>query len=305
MFADLVLDVRTVNGESPSWDDARQLLWFVDMRGPALHSFDPASRSHLSWDMPAWLGCFGIMTDGCLVLALRTGLARFDPATGALCALAPAPYDARRFCFNDGRPDRQGRLVVGAMYHPLGPGDAQLDGSRRGPLWRFDDHGKMVPLSIPDVTISNGLAFSPDGTRLYHSDTPAKTIWVCDYDPVSGAVANQRVFARVEAGGDAGGPDGAVVDTEGCYICAVFGAGVLLRFDPDGRLERTISLPARYPTMPALGGPDRRTLYVTTAHFPVEDQPRREHPYAGGLLALEAPAAGLPTDFMPVKESPP
>ena len=254
--------------------------------------------------MPGWIGCFGQFEDGRLAVALRTGLHLFDPEDGSLGLLAPAPYDARRFCFNDGRCDRRGRLIVGPMYHPLAPGDARPDDPKTAPLWRYDGVHRMEPLPIPPVKISNGLAFSPDGRTLYHSDTPTRTIWACDYDEASGAVENQRVFARVEGGGDGGGPDGAVVDRDGFYICAVFGGGCLLRFDPDGRLERTIPLPVEYPTMPALGGPDLSTLYVTSAAYPVHDGQRPEHPVAGGLFALEAPAPGLPTPYMTNPQEP-
>jgi sugar lactone lactonase YvrE len=214
--------------------------------------------------------------------------------------LAPAPYDPRRFCFNDGRCDRQGRLIIGPMHHPLGPSDISTEDGDKAPLWRYDRDKGMIALPLPPVKIANGLAFSPDGRTLYHSDTPTRTIWACDYDPQTGAVENQRVFARVEAGGDKGGPDGATVDAEGFYLCAVFGAACLLRFDPAGQLERKIELPVRYPTMPALGGEDRRTLFVTSASYPVKDASL--HPHAGALLALEAPAPGLPTDYMPLPE---
>jgi sugar lactone lactonase YvrE len=267
------------------------------MRGPSLHVFDPQTNAHEWWDMPTWLGCFGLFGDGRLAVALRTGLHLFDPTDGSLQLLAPAPYDSRRFCFNDGRCDRQGRLIVGPMYNALGPRDVAPE---TAPLWRYDGAGAMVPLPLPPVKISNGLAFSPDGRTLYHSDTPTKTIWACDYDPASGAVENQRVFALVEDGGDAGGPDGATVDAEGFYICAVFNAGCLLRFDPNGRLERRIELPVRCPTMPAHGGADRSTLYVTSAAYPFGEA--ADHPHAGALLALEAPARGLPTDYMPLPE---
>jgi sugar lactone lactonase YvrE len=129
---------------------------------------------------------------------------------------------------------------------------------------------------------------------MYHADTLKKTIWALDYDPAIGEAENQRVFAEVDQGGDDGGPDGACVDREGFYICAVFGAGRLLRFDPDGRLERTIKTPARYPTMPALGGEDLSTLYFTSGCFPIAAGERAAHPDDGALYALEAPAPGLP-----------
>ena len=295
---EIALEARAANGESPGWDERRGRLYFVDMRAPALHVFDPRSGRHDWWDMPGWLGCFAVFEDGRLALALRTGLHRFDPGDGSLQLLAPAPYDPRRFCFNDGRCDRQGRLIVGPMHTPLGPRDAHPSAGDKAPLWRYDGAGRMAALPLPPVHTSNGLAFSPDGRTLYHTDTPAKTIWACDYDPATGEVENQRVFARVEGGGDSGGPDGATVDAEGFYVCAVFGAGRLLRFDPDGRLERRIELPVRYPTMPALGGEDRATLFVTSASYPAKD--RAVDPHAGALLALEAPAPGLPTDYMPL-----
>ena len=298
---DIVLRVDAVNGERPGWDDARAQLWFIDMRAPALHRYDPATKRHDWWEMPDWVGTFGILADGRLALALRTGLHLFDPATGALRLLAPAPYDPRRFCFNDGRCDRQGRLIVGPFFDPLGPGDPRPDEPQTAPTWRFDGRDRMEPLPLTPVKIGNGLAFSPDGRTLYHTGTAQKTIWACDYDPDTGGIANERVFARVEEGGDSGGPDGATVDADGFYLCAVFGAGCLLRFDPNGKLERRIELPVRYPTMPALGGSDHGTLYVTSASYPVKN--RADDPDAGALLALEAPCPGLPTSYMsPIEE---
>ena len=269
------------------------------MRKPSLHAFTPATGQDRAGEMPSWIGSYGMREDGRLVVALRDGVALFDAADGSLRPVAPVPFDARRFCLNDGRCDRQGRFIVGPMHHPLGPAGSARGGPQAAPLLRFDPNDGLVPLPPTPVTISNGLAFSPDGRTMYHSDTPKKTVWACDYDPETGAVARQRVFARVDEGGDNGGPDGAVVDSEGAYICAVFGGGGLLRFDPDGRLERRIPLPVDYPTMPAIGGPDRRTLYVTSASYPIKVDEEQEHPWAGGLLALEAPAPGLAPSYMP------
>ena len=236
--------------------------------------------------------------DGSLVVALRTGLQLFDPQDGSLSPLSHAPYDARRFCFNDGRCDRQGRLIAGPMHDPLAdPGGSEPDAGY-APLWSYDTIRGLVPLGLPPVRIANGLAFSPDGRTLYHSDTAAKTIWACDYDEADGTACNQRVFARVDEGGPDGGPDGATVDRDGFYICAVFGAGCLLRFDADGRLERRIALPVRYPTMPALGGADLSTLYVTSASYPLRHQGAVQGTLAGGLFAMPAPAPGLPTSYM-------
>jgi sugar lactone lactonase YvrE len=294
---EVVVIAQAINGECPIWDHRRQVLWWVDMRKPALHAFDPAAGENREWAMPSWVGAIAVVGDGRLVLALRDGLATFDPDRGSLFHLAPAPYDMRRFCFNDGRCDRQGRFIIGPMYHPLAPPPEPRE-PHRAPIWRYAGAGRLEALPLPPVQISNGLAFSPDGETLYHCDTPAKTIWACDYDTGTGEIANQRVFVHVEEGGDQGGPDGAVVDRDGFYLCAVFGGACLMRFDPDGRLERRIDLPTPYPTMPALGGPDLDTLFVTSASFPIPERDRPAHPVAGALLALEAPAPGLPTSFM-------
>jgi sugar lactone lactonase YvrE len=303
----LVDAAEALNGEGPQWDEQSKRLYWVDMHRPSLRAFEPAGCRTLSWEMPAWIGCFGLLHDGDLVLALRSGLALFDPEDGSLRSLAGAPYDQRRFCFNDGGCDRAGHFLVGPMYHPLAPVDGSRDAPQEAPIWRCrDSDGDVIgldPLALPAVRISNGLAFSPDGRTLYHADTPKKTIWACDYDPATGAVENHRVFALVDEGGDAGGPDGATVDRDGYYVCAVFGAGCLLRFDPDGKLERRLPLPVRYPTMPAFGGDDLATLYVTSASFPRRAGKTDRNPAAGGLFALPAPVPGLPTSYMNLKET--
>ncbi len=297
----IALQPRALNGEGPQWDDRRGRLFWVDMRRPSLNVLEPGTGRNDWWEMPDWIGCFGLVEDGRVAVALRTGLQLFDPADGSLTMLAPAPYDSRRFCFNDGGCDRDGRFMAGPMLAPLEqsvPATQPTD-SDRLPVWRYDGAHGWATLSAP-VKIANGLAFSPDGRTLYHSDTPRKTIWACDYDTDRGVIENARVFATVEEGGDDGGPDGAVVDRDGFYTCAVFGGGCLLRFDPDGRLERRIALPAHYPTMPALGGEDRTTLYVTSASYMLSDDEQREQPAAGALFSLEAPAPGLPTSYMSV-----
>jgi sugar lactone lactonase YvrE len=300
-----VLRSSALNGESPVWSRAESRLFWVDIKGASLHAFDPASGDDECWQMPAWIGCCALTPRGAIV-ALRTGLFEFDRRSGALAPLAPAPYDCRRFTFNDGHCDRQGRFFVGPMYSPLHPEGTVSDDERRAPMWRYLGDGRWQPVG-PPVQISNGLAFAPDGRTLYHCDTARKTIWACEYDPETASIGGRRVFATVDEGGDGGGPDGACVDRDGFYTCAVFGAGCLLRFDPQGKIERRIAMPARYVTMPAYGGDDAATLYVTSASFLLTPQERQAHPAEGALFALEAPVPGLvPSPYQPVPaRSPP
>ncbi|HEX7966853.1 MAG TPA: SMP-30/gluconolactonase/LRE family protein [Stellaceae bacterium] len=288
----LVLRAGALNGETPTWCTARQRLFWVDIRAPALHAFDPATGQDASWHMPAWIGCYGLTRRGAVV-ALRTGLFEFDLDTGALVFLAPPPFDPRRFAFNDGRCAPGGRFFAGTMYHPLPPGDQQREAAQATPLWRYEEDGSWHGVT-PSVHTSNGLAWSPDGRTMYHSDTKARTIWAWDYDLESGAAAKRRVFVRMEDLPDQAGPDGANVDSDGFYWCAVYGAGVLRRYDPDGRLEREVQLPVRYPTMPAFGGSGFDTIYVTSANWSLTEQERHQQPDEGGLFAMPAPVPGLP-----------
>jgi sugar lactone lactonase YvrE len=287
-----VLRAGALNAECPRWSARESRLYWVDMRAPALHRLDPATGEDDTWPMPDWIGCYAFAEAGRLLAALRTGLQLFDPATGALEFVAPAPYDARRFCFNDGGCDRQGRFHVGPMFHPLDAQAMHASGGQEAPVWRYGPDGWVQ--SAPPVKVANGVVFSPDGRTMYHTDSARKTIWAAAYDPDSGQSEPPRVFARVDEAGGQGDPDGAAVDREGFYLCAVFGAGCLLRFDPDGRLERRVEVPAKYPTMPAFGGDALDVLYLTSASFPIPASERAAHPDDGALFALEAPAPGLP-----------
>lgn len=284
-----VLAARALNGETPTWCPDRRRLFWVDIREPALHAFDPATGQDERWVMPAWIGSYGL-TDRDAVVALRTGLFLFDLGTGALEHLAPPPCDPRRFLLNDGKCDPAGRFLVGPMHLPLGdppPGMPQA-----APLWRWEGGGHWAEMTAP-VQTSNGLAWSPDGRTMYHSDTAQHAVWAYDYDPATGALDGKRVFARVEEGGEQGGPDGAAVDRDGFYWCAVFGGGCLLRFDPGGVLERRVAMPVRYPTMPTFGGEGFGTVFVTSANYPLSPEERRERPDEGNLFAFEAPVPGL------------
>lgn len=284
---------RALNGERPAWNPRDGRLYWVDIRGAMLHALDVRTGKDQGWEMPAWIGCFSLTAKGAIV-ALRTGLHDFDFATGALEPLAPAPFDPRRFFFNDGRCDPTGRFLAGTMYLPLQPGD-QSGEEPATPLWCYEGRERWRAVT-PPVHTSNGLSWSPDGRTMYHPDTKPKVIWAYDYDVATGAAENRRTFATVDVSDGGHGPDGASVDAEGFYLCAVFGEGCLLRFDPDGRLERRIAMPVRYPTMPVFGGDDLSTVYVTSADWPVPAAKRGGTP-DGKLCALPAPARGQPSVF--------
>jgi sugar lactone lactonase YvrE len=231
-----------------------------------------------------------------VLIGLRLGVYRFCLDTGALSLVAPAPYDARRFFLNDGKCDRQGRFWVGPMRHALLPLVGE-PGPQKGPLWRLD--GDRLAAQGDDAALSNGLAWSPDGrilyhshTMTYHSHTMTGDIIAWDYDAEKGVMSGARLFAHVEG---PPGPDGAEVDSDGFYWSAINGQGRILRFDPDGKVEREVAVPFKYPTMVAFGGPGLRTVFVTSGRWAIPDKDAADHPYDGGIFAFEAPVPGLPT----------
>ena len=204
--------------------------------------------------------------------------------------VAPVPFDPCRFFSNDGKCDPQGRLWFGPMYEPLAPPPAAEPAA--SPLLRFDAATRRCVPQTHAVNVSNGIAWSADGRTMYHSDTRKKTIYTYDFDGATGTLGERRQFAVVDTSGQ-GGPDGGAVDSEGCYWSAIYGAGKLLRFDPEGRVEREVAMPVRNPTMPAFGGPDLRTLYVTSARRANGRWDRWLHPRDGGVFAFQGPAPGL------------
>jgi sugar lactone lactonase YvrE len=285
-------------GESPVWHPDEQALWWCDIPGKALHRWHAASGAHKQWQFPSEPACCAPLAGGDWLLAMRDGLWRFNPAndesTGQRTQLVKPPYDPADERFNDGKADAQGRLWVATIYEPRDPPKAALYRFARGELTRV----------AGDITVGNGLAFSPDGRTLYFSDTKAHTVYAFDFDLGAGAITRRRVFASFapkvpgqDLASYGGRPDGAAVDAHGNYWAAMFEGQRLVQLAPDGRLLRELPLPVRCPTMPCFGGADMRTLYITTAR---ENRPADElaaQPLAGCVLSLRVDVPGLPVNF--------
>ncbi|MES2993030.1 MAG: SMP-30/gluconolactonase/LRE family protein [Pseudomonadota bacterium] len=281
-------------GESPVWHPREQVLYSTDIPGHCLQRFDPRSGELRHWAFDTDVSALAPMLDGRLLLAMRDGLWRFDPATGERLRAAEPPYDPAHERFNDGKCDPQGRFWVSTIYEPRDPPRATLNRFANGQLTRMAD----------GLTVGNGLAWSPNGRTIHWSDTTSHTVFAADFDPQSGELSRQRVFARFPAkqpgqdlAGYGGRPDGAAMDAEGCYWAAMYEGQRLVRLSPVGELIGEVPLPVRCPTMPCFGGPDLKTLYITTAR---ENRPAAElieQPYAGCVLALEVDVPGLPANL--------
>ena len=288
-------------GESPFWHPLEGRLYWVDIQGRAVNRLDPGTGGVERWAMPAEPGCIAPAHSGGLVIALRDGVYRAPEWGGQLRLLVRAPYDPATSRFNDGKADPQGRFWAGSLYDPR---DAQA-----AALYCLDlraGAGRMER-KAGDATVANGLAWSPDARTMYWADTSQHVVWAWDWDAGSNAMSNQRVFLQFPGKpggwkpGDAGyggRPDGAAVDAQGNYWCAMYEGGGVLQFAPSGQLLREIQVPVRCPTMPCFGGADLKTLYLTTARHSRTPEELREQPQAGCVLAMQVDVAGRPVDFV-------
>jgi sugar lactone lactonase YvrE len=278
-----VLDVKASLGECPVWSTAEQVLFWVDINAPSLNRFDPATGQNTAMPMPESIGCFALRRAGGFVVALRGGFWLAHQDGRLIRKVAAAPYDPAHHRFNDGRCDPQGRLVVGSMNEARDAASAAL--------YRLDPDFSVTEL-FGGMTISNGLAFSPDGHTMYHADTPLQVIRAYDYDAATGVPTNVRELVRFTAEGDR--PDGAAVDRDGCYWTALYNGGLVRRMAPDGRVLSEHPVPAMCPTMCAFGGPDMRSLFVTSARQRRTPDELARLPFSGGIFSMRVEVPGLP-----------
>ena len=279
-----MLDVAARLGECPVWSVDAQALHFVDIKGRAIHRFHPESGEHSEREVDEDIGCVGLVRGGGFIAGMRSGLYRLTEDGGKLSRLADNPENHATSRFNDGRCDPVGRFLVGTLDEPKAGGMAHL--------YRYDRRGLEVLTG--GLLTSNGLAFSPEGTVLYHSDTPRFTIFRYDYDPATGVASDRRVFVQMETKAeDRGRPDGAAVDAEGCYWTALYEGARVHRYSPGGRLLSVHPVPALRPTMVAFGGEDLRTLYVTSARDGASDAELARFPDSGGVFAMDVDTPGF------------
>ena len=292
MQAELILDARNGTGESPVWRADEQALYWVDIPAKQLHRIDEAG-THTVWTGDEMLACIAPRKGhpGQWIAGMESGLFALgtrDDGTLAASSIAGVAHAQHGMRFNDGRCDRQGRFWAGTMLMDMA---AARDVGR---VYRYQsDVNAEVALrpQFDPMIVPNGMAFSPDGRTMYLSDShpTVQTIWAFDYDTASGTPHNRRVF--VDMNPLPGRPDGAAVDVDGCYWICGNDAGLVHRFTPDGRLDRSLAVPVKKPAMCAFGGSGLDTLFVTSIR-PGGDL--ADQPLAGGVFALRPGVQGLP-----------
>ena len=293
-------------GESPFWSEDEGRLYWVDIAGRAALRADLANGATERWPLPAEPGCMApARTAGAAcgwVLALRDGIYRAQHWGGALQRIARLPYDPAHERANDGKCDPLGRFWVGTRDERPGGGHAAMYciDARHGPA--------QVTRMWGGAGTLNGLGWSPDQSTLYSADTPTHRVEARDWDGEPNTIGSARAlhqFAPKPPGWQPGGgvpyggrPDGAAVDVQGNYWCALYEGGRVLQLSPLGEVLRSIATPVVCPTMVCLGGPEGRTLFVTTARNGRPSDELARTPLAGRVLVLAQPVdvPGLPVN---------
>ena len=279
-----VWEGKNILAEAPIWCDRSKLLWWANISKAELHSLDPQSGESRIFQLPGEsLGSFALRESGGFILALDNKIHAYDPNSGKLQLLMEVEPDSLGNRLNDSKCDRRGRLWIGSM-------DKHVQ-SPSGSFYRIAPD-LSVSKQFDDVLVPNSVAFSPDDKRLYFSDTRRFKIWTFDFDSDAGVISNRRVFA--DTTGRPGRPDGSTADCKGFLWNAEFAGGRIVRYNPEGGIDKVIPVPVSQPTSVAFGGADLRTLFITTARIFLTDEQLQNQPMAGNILAVDLDVPGIP-----------
>ncbi|MFC5167420.1 SMP-30/gluconolactonase/LRE family protein [Nonomuraea angiospora] len=274
MILDQVTGPAAFHGEGPVWSQEWGGLRWVDMLAGDVLSLDGETGTVEREHVGAVAAAVRPRAGGGMVVGVEKGFLLMDGSGGR--AEVPAPI-ADGVRMNEGGCDPYGRFLCGSMGYDAEPG--------RGALYRLG-RDLMVETILPKVTISNGVAWSPDGRIMYYVDTPTSRIDAFDYD-VTGAVSGRRVVTHVTGGG----PDGLTVDAEGCLWVALWGGSAVHRYGPDGAFLGRVEVPVAQVTACTFGGPDLDELFITTSRYGLAEP----EPEAGAVFREKVGVPGLPT----------
>jgi sugar lactone lactonase YvrE len=276
---ELVWDSRCGVAESPVWDASTRRLLFCDIPGKRINALSVDDGVRTTWDFPEVVGSFGLCRSGRLVVALRHHVVLFDPRTRQITNLTDPVNEPATNRFNDGKVGPDGCFWVGSM-------DENTPRQKTAALYRVTPDGK-VERKGEGYAVSNGLAWSPDGRVMYHSDSTAGIIESWDFDVRTGALANHKVLATLT--NEDGRPDGAATDVNGDYWSAGPSAACVNHFSPDGKLLEKLAFPVPGPTMPCFADGH---VYVTSLREGRAAEQLTQFPTMGGLFRTVAPVQG-------------
>ncbi len=269
-------------GEGPMWHVKEQALYWIDIANPSLHRLEFTSNQHQSWKMPAVIGAIAPHAHGGLIAAVGEEVVKIDLPSGEITPIVSVISGQSELRLNDGKCDRAGRFWVGAACF-----DRE---NPTGGLFRLDVEGSLTQME-GGMTISNGLGWSPDNKTFYYTNGLEYVIYAYDFDLAKGEISNRRVFAKLPEGPVE--PDGLTIDSEGYVWAARWNAGMVVRYAPDGRIDRELYMPISRPTSCIFGGPNLETLFITSCSKSIGENLRLPSP-AGAIFAIDVGVKGLP-----------
>ncbi len=290
--AECVFEAKDWLGEGPCWHPAERALYWTDVPSKKIKRWHPAGGAHASWAMPEMVTAIAVRGRGGLIVASHTGIDFFDPATARATRFVAPEADKPKNRSNDGKCDRRGRFWYGTMMNNFAPDMSELPiTGNTGGLYRIDPDGSIHTFE-QGLGIANTFAWSPDDKTMYFADT-LDAIYAYDFDAASGRVANRRTFGKLDAK-QYGHPDGSTIDADGFLWNARWDGGCLVRWSPDGKVDRVVKMPCRRVTSCIFGGPNLEVLYITTVRYGLSEGDLAEQPLAGGIFALDAGVKGIP-----------
>ncbi len=280
-----LLHAQAALGEGAVWNEEDQKLYWVDINGCTLHIYDPVTGADEQFYLAAKTGTVVPVRGGNVLVALQNGIHHVNTTTGA-ATLLTNPITVPNIRFNDGKCDPSGRFWVGTLAMDGTPGAAVL--------YRLDADGRLREM-LHGLSISNGIVWTGDKRTMYFNDTPTQCVQAFDYDDATGIITNSRIAIRIPESD--GAPDGMTIDSEDKLWIAMWGTGCVNRYDPlTGRLLEQIRVPAPYTSSCALGGPDLKTLFITTARVKLSRAQLKAFPLSGDLFYAPVHVAGMPAN---------
>ena len=282
MRAELIVDCKNEHGEGVFWNPSDGRIWCTDIQGRALWSFDPVTTQSTSIPMEDRVCCVAPRAAGGLIVAYSDRVVLFDPETKQETLVTLFEPENPETRLNDGRTDRQGRLVVGGMNEVSGKPDSSVIS--------IDGNLKVQTL-IDQISCANSICFSPAGNTMFFADTPDREILAFDYEKGRGTLTNKRLHASFKQ--EPGLPDGSCVDAEGGVWNAEWEGHRVVRVAPNGTIDRVIDVPVWKPTCCAFGGPNLDTLFITSSRLMSDEATLKKEPSAGGLFAVKPGIRGV------------
>lgn len=282
MRAELVLDCKNEHGEGVYWNPTDGLVWWTDIKGCALWSYDPVSKESHKYNMSESICCFAPRREGGLIIAYTDRIALNEPGTNEETTIFSFETDNPHTRLNDGKTDRQGRFIVGGMNEGTGEANSSVV---------CVDTDLSVKKLFGGLSCANSICFSPDGRRMYFADTPDRKILVYDYDTNTGLPSNPKVYVVMD--NEPGLPDGSCIDAEGGLWNAEWEGHCVVRVAPDGTIDCIIEVPVWKPTCCAFGGPNLDTLFITSSRLMSDNETLIKEPESGGLFAVKPGVTGV------------